>query len=162
MISPGKRVLGLFSALETLDKKERRELVDLLYNDYLPELVKRWKEDRAVDPHWKMKRIDTICDLQRLKDKDAGWQILGSPPAETVWRFASFDPLSEKDKRDRKSVVRNRRRDPAKRSSKVGSGRNLSTAPGGAATPRSVVAFGKGRSRAITSTGPIGETVSSS
>jgi hypothetical protein len=48
-----------------------------------------------------------VC-LERLKHRDAGWQILGSPPAETVWRFTSFDPLSEKDKRDRKDVVRNR------------------------------------------------------
>jgi hypothetical protein len=107
-IEPGKRSIGLFSALETLDSKERRELVDLLTNDYLPELVKRWKEDRDLDPHWKMKRIDTICDLKRLKDTNAGWQNLGSPPAGTVWRFASFDPLLEKDKSDRKTVVRNR------------------------------------------------------
>ena len=107
--APGKRSRGLFSALETLDEKERRELVDVLYNDYRPELVKRWKEDRAAHTHWKMKRIDTICDLKRLKDKDAGWQIIGSPPAETVWRFTSFDPVREKDKKERKHVVRNRR-----------------------------------------------------
>ena len=44
--------------------------------------------------------IDTLIDLTKLREPVAGWTPLGKPaPADRVWRFQSFDPLTEKDRR---------------------------------------------------------------
>jgi hypothetical protein len=41
--------------------------------------------------------VNTLIDLKKLRDPDAGWKPLGKvKPSERVWRFKSFDPMVEK------------------------------------------------------------------
>jgi hypothetical protein len=83
------RPYGLYSTLDVLKPEQRQELIDILYNDYRPELTKRLKaatEDREA-------LTDTIIDLLNFKHPDAGWRALGDkPPAERTWRYLSFNP----------------------------------------------------------------------
>ncbi len=83
---------GLYSTLEVLKPEQRKQLVDILYNDYRPELMKRLKtvgENRESV-------LDTIVDLTNLKRPDVGWHVLGAKqPADRVWRYLSFDPPSK-------------------------------------------------------------------
>jgi hypothetical protein len=93
--NPEGRPYGLCSTLGTLDPKSREELTDLLYKVYRPELIKRMNEEKSGD----QALLDTVIDLTKLRNPDAGWKPLGKvPPAERIWRFTSFDPLTEKDR----------------------------------------------------------------
>ena len=90
--NPEGRPFGLYSTLSVLKPDERQELIDILYNNYRPELAKRLKtttEDRES-------LMDTIIDLLKLKDPNAGWRVLGdTPPAERTWRYLSFNPQAK-------------------------------------------------------------------
>jgi hypothetical protein len=87
---------GLYSTLERLSPEQRKELTDILSNDYRGELAKRMKAEGGVNEPL----IDTLIDLTKLREPVAGWTPLGRiRPADRVWRFQSFDPLTEKDRR---------------------------------------------------------------
>jgi hypothetical protein len=62
---------------------------------YRPELIKRMNAEKGEAIS---RACDTIIDLTKLRNPAAGWKPLGKvPPSELVWRFKSFDPLTEKD-----------------------------------------------------------------
>lgn len=86
--NPEGQPYGLYSTLRVLKPDERKELTELLYKDYRAELTKRLKTTQGN----REALTDTIIDLLRLKDPDAGWKVLGSAPAERTWRYISVDP----------------------------------------------------------------------
>ena len=98
---------GLYPSLASLKGEAREALVELLYGDYRDELIARLKQ--AGRPY-NQALVDTLIDLTQLRQDVAGWQPLGEiPPAERVWRFTTFDPLSEADEmhpRERKRFRR--------------------------------------------------------
>jgi hypothetical protein len=86
---------GLYPALDELPAQERERLADTLYTIFRPELITRLQnsKERGND-----KLMDMILDLTRLKKEVIGWQDIGTPkPEGRVWRFRSFDPLTEKE-----------------------------------------------------------------
>jgi hypothetical protein len=86
---------GLHTALARQGPAEMAELTGILYRDYRPEVARRLKAAKDRQPEL----LDTLIDLVRLREPDAGWQPLGrQPPAERIWRFTSFDPQSEEDR----------------------------------------------------------------
>jgi hypothetical protein len=94
--NPENPPYGLYTTLPKQPADQREALTDILFKAYRQELIRRMNaeegENRAL--------IDTIIDLTRLRKPVAGWKPLGKvPPAERIWRFASFDPLTEKDRR---------------------------------------------------------------
>jgi hypothetical protein len=98
--NPGGEPFGLMTPLKKLEPKQRKELASILYNTYRPELVKRYQtaKDVDIDPAWRPRLVNTLIDLKKLGDPDAGWKPLGKvKPSERVWRFKSFDPMVEKD-----------------------------------------------------------------
>lgn len=86
---------GLFTSLEKLPPDRRAELTDILFTAYRPECLARMQAgERDHQP-----LLTTAIELTKLKNPAAGWKPLGAPPpAERVWRFTSFDPLTEKDR----------------------------------------------------------------
>jgi hypothetical protein len=90
------RFIGLYPALNILNPQQQKRLTDILFDVFRPELIKRLP---TADDQHEDKLIDMILDLNKLKKSVAGWQAIGSPkPAERVWRYTTFDPLTEKDK----------------------------------------------------------------
>ena len=91
------RFVGLFPALKTLSLQDKKRLSDILFKVFRPELIKRLAS--VDDKKTESLLIDIILDLTRLKKQITGWQAIGSPrPAERIWRYYTFDPLTEKDK----------------------------------------------------------------
>ena len=89
------RPYGLFTTLEKLPPQQRVELTDLLYKVYRQELIKRMNAETGEN----QALVDTIIDLTKLRNPEAGWKPLGKVPlAERGWRFVSFDPLTEMDR----------------------------------------------------------------
>ncbi len=89
------RPYGLYATLAALKGEQRGKLIDILYNDYRPELMKRVKTTTAAAEN-REPVLDTIIDLLHLKHPGAGWQALGAtPPAERTWRYMSFDPQAK-------------------------------------------------------------------
>jgi len=85
---------GFYTTLKDLTSDQRLELTDILCNDYRAELVKRMKEDGGKD----QAVVDTILDLSKLKNPEAGWHSVGKPvPSERTWRYTSFDPQQASD-----------------------------------------------------------------
>jgi hypothetical protein len=97
--NPAEQPFGFFSLLEKLDSKQRKELEDILYTVYRPEIAKRLKaKDYAEEAH-KPGIVSTLIDLAKLRNPAAGWKPIGKvPSSKLVWRFKSFDPLVEKDR----------------------------------------------------------------
>lgn len=78
----------LLAAAPKAPEGGRAKLETLLYDDYRPVLVARWK----TQPN-SMELIDTILSVLALKDPDAGWQELGKERyTDRVWRFTTFEP----------------------------------------------------------------------
>jgi hypothetical protein len=93
--NPEGRPYGLYTTLEKQSPQQREELTDMLFNVYRPELIKRMNAEKGEN----QPLVDTIIDLTKLRNLDAGWKPLGKvPPTERVWRFTSFNPLTEKDR----------------------------------------------------------------
>jgi hypothetical protein len=93
--NPEGRPFGLFTTLEKLPTEQRGELTDILFEVYRRELIKRMNAEKGEN----QPLVDTIIDLTKLRNPDAGWKPLGKvPPAERTWRFVSFDPLTDKDR----------------------------------------------------------------
>jgi len=93
---PEGRPNGLCTALPKLPPEQRQELSNILFNDYRQELIRRMKAENATN---NQSLVDTIIALTRLRKPVAGWQPIGTPkPQERIWRYTSFDPLTEKDK----------------------------------------------------------------
>jgi hypothetical protein len=86
------RFVGLYPALKTQSSKQKEQLVNVLYNDFRPELIKRLK---TVDKKGESKLIDMIVDLTKLKKPISGWQAVGAPEtSERIWRYRSFDSIA--------------------------------------------------------------------
>ena len=96
--NPGGQPFGFFAVLDKLDPKQRKELEDILYTVYRPEIAKRLKaKDYAEEAH-RPGIVSTLIDLAKLRNPAAGWKPIGKvPSSELVWRFKSFDPIVEKD-----------------------------------------------------------------
>ena len=93
--------------LKKLDFKQRKELTDILYTVYRPEIAKRLRTYKDYEEAHKAGIVNTIIDLAKLRNPAAGWKPIGKqPPSERVWRFKSFDPMVEKDQ----LPIRERRR----------------------------------------------------
>jgi hypothetical protein len=93
--NPENRPQGLFTTLDQLPPEQREELTGILFRIYRQELIRRMNMEKGEN----QVLLDTIIDLTKLRNPEAGWKPLGKvPPAERIWRFVSFDPLTEKDR----------------------------------------------------------------
>jgi len=89
------RFIGLYPSLAKLGPQKQR-LTDILFDVFRPELIKRLP---SADDQHEARLIDMILDLTKLKKEVVGWQAIGTPkPAERLWRYTSFDPLTERDR----------------------------------------------------------------
>jgi len=105
--NPGGETFGFFTMLEKLDSKQRKELEDILFTVYRPEIIKRLRSYKDYEEAHKAGIVSTIIDLAKLRNPKAGWKPIGKvPSSELVWRFKSFDPIEEKDQ----LPIRERRR----------------------------------------------------
>ena len=87
---------GLYTTLEKQSPQQREELTDILFKAYRQELINRMNAEEGEN----QALVDTIIDLTKLRKPVAGWKPLGKvAPAERIWRFTSFDPLTEKDRK---------------------------------------------------------------
>ncbi|MFU8847525.1 MAG: DUF6288 domain-containing protein [Opitutales bacterium] len=98
---------GFYPALQSLEGEQRDALEALLYEVYRKEFLARLKEqERPYD----QALVDTLVDLTQLRRDIDGWQALGTiKPEDRLWRFTTFDPLSEADEvpaRERKRFRR--------------------------------------------------------
>ena len=85
------RFLGLLPALQDLPAGKRKQLADLLYHDFRPELLKRLP---TTEGDMQSKLLDMLVELTQLKKPITGWQAIGSPaPADRVFRFISIEPI---------------------------------------------------------------------
>ncbi len=93
----GNTPFGLYATLDAVSPADRTKLVDLLYNNYRVELMKRLRTTAGGKEEERREAlIDTILDLLHLKQPGAGWQALGvAPPAERTWRYMSFNPQAD-------------------------------------------------------------------
>jgi len=93
---PEGKPYGLYTTLEQQSPRQREELTDLLFKEYRQEFIRRMDSERDEN----QPLVDTIIDLAKLRKPIAGWQPLGKvKPEDRVWRFTSFDPLTEKDRK---------------------------------------------------------------
>ena len=96
--NPAGQPFGFFAVLEKLDSKQRKELTDILFTVYRPEIIKRLRSYKDYEEAHKAGIVSTIIDLTKLRNPTAGWKPIGKvPSSELVWRFKSFDPIVEKD-----------------------------------------------------------------
>jgi hypothetical protein len=101
------RFVGLVPALATLPPRQKKRLADTLYNDFRPELIRRYGSVTVWD---EADLLDRLIDLARLKKDVAGWRPVGAPkPAARAWRYCTFDPLTDKDKVHPRTFERFRR-----------------------------------------------------
>jgi len=97
--NPAGQPFGFFAVLEKLDSKQRKELTDILFTVYRPEIIKRLRSYKDYEESHKAGIVNTIIDLAKLRNPTAGWKPIGKvPSSELVWRFKSFDPIVEKDR----------------------------------------------------------------
>jgi len=93
--NPEGKPYGLYTTLAKQSPQQREELTDILFKTYRQEFIKRLDTESGE----KRELVDTIIDLTKLRKSVAGWRPLGKVrPADRVWRFTSFDPLTEKDR----------------------------------------------------------------
>jgi len=91
------RFVGLYPSLERLPGQEKSRLIELLYNRFRPELLKRLN---AEGPGKEGALLDMLLELSALKRACDGWQAIGTPkPDERTWKYVSFSPLTGKDER---------------------------------------------------------------
>jgi hypothetical protein len=96
--NPAGQPFGFFAVLEKLDSKQRKELTDILFTVYRPEIVKRLRSYKDYEEDHKAGIVSTIIDLAKLRNPTAGWKPIGKvPSSELVWRYKTFDPIVEKD-----------------------------------------------------------------
>ena len=107
--NPAGESFGFFAVLEKLDSNQRKELEEILYTVYRPEIAKRLKaKDYAEEAH-RPGIVSTLIDLAKLRNPTAGWKPIGKvPKSELVWRFKSFDPTVEKDQVPTREKTRHR------------------------------------------------------
>jgi hypothetical protein len=96
--NPAGETFGFFTLLEKLDSKQRKELTDILFTVYRPEIAKRLRSNKDYEEDHKPGIVRTLIDLARLRNPSAGFKPIGKvPSSELVWRFKSFDPIMQKD-----------------------------------------------------------------
>jgi len=106
---PESNAAGLYSAIESQSPTNRKKLIDLLHGPFRVNLIKLLEADFEHSDK-RMALVDTLVDLAKLKNPDAGWTALGKvSPAERVWRYQSFDTQIKADQmhpRERKRFRR--------------------------------------------------------
>ena len=107
--NPAGESFGFFAVLEKLDSNQRKELEEILYTVYRPEIAKRLNaKDYAEEAH-RPGIVSTLIDLAKLRNPNAGWKPIGKvPKSELIWRFKSFDPIAEKDQVPTREKTRHR------------------------------------------------------
>lgn len=91
--NPEQKRHGLYTAREKLPPDGNKALTAMLYDDFRPELMKRWKAERQGGNVAGPALTNTVTDLTALRNPNAGWTAIGTPPpADRVWRFVSVDP----------------------------------------------------------------------
>ena len=107
--NPSGEPFGFFTLLEKLDSKQRKELTDILYTDYRPEIAKRLRSYNDYEEAHKPGIVSTVIDLAKLRNRTVGWKPIGKmPSSELVWRFKTFDPIVEKDRFPTREKTRHR------------------------------------------------------
>ena len=107
--NPAGETFGFLTLLEKLDSKQRKELTDILFTVYRPEIAKRLRSNKDYEEAHKPGIVSTIIDLAKLRNPTAGWKPIGKvPSSELVWRFKSFDPIVEKDQVPTREKTRHR------------------------------------------------------
>ena len=107
--NPAGQPFGFFAVLDKLDSKQRKELEDILYTVYRPEIAKRLHSYKDYEEAQKPSIVSTLIDLVKLRNPTAGWKPIGKvPSSELVWRFKSFDPIVEKDQFPTRERTRHR------------------------------------------------------
>ncbi len=87
---------GLYTTLDQQAPEQREELTDILFEVYRRELLRRMDAEKGEN----LALVDTIIDLTRLRKPIAGWKPVGRvKPQDRIWRFLSFDPLTEEDRK---------------------------------------------------------------
>ena len=90
----GSGTNGFYPMLEQVKGETKQRLTRTLHDVFLPELVKRLKEE----PGTNLSLIDAVLSLKQLTEDVDGWEVLGRPaPAERTWRFVSINPASEEE-----------------------------------------------------------------
>jgi hypothetical protein len=93
--NPENPTYGLYTTLAKQSPQQREELTDILFKVYRQELINHMNAEKGEN----QALVDTIIDLTKLRKPVAGWKPLGKvATAERIWRFASFDPLTEQDR----------------------------------------------------------------
>ncbi len=99
---------GLLHLLDKQTEASRKELTDILYDDFAPELRRRLKTATGED---KPQLVNALLATIRLKKEIDGWQPIGTPAyPERVWRYYAFNPLNEADQLDPRKQTRKRLR----------------------------------------------------
>jgi len=94
MISGGRYFKGFLDVSSKLKGPAKEKLDTTLYDRYRPEASTRLKAGGGKD----MQTIDAVLGLIQLRDENAGWKPIGSPPfEERIWQFTSFEPTAETD-----------------------------------------------------------------
>lgn len=107
--NPAGQPFGFFAVLEKLNSRQRKELTDILYTVYRPEIARRLRSNKDYEEAHKAGIVSTIIDLAKLRNPAAGWKPIGKvPSSELVWRFKSFDPIVEKDQVPTREKTRHR------------------------------------------------------
>jgi len=89
---------GLLQLIDKQTDASRKELTDILYGQYVPEMQKRMKTGNKGD---KASLVNALLETIKLKKKIAGWKPIGTPAyPDRIWRYCAFNPLTEKDKLD--------------------------------------------------------------
>jgi hypothetical protein len=107
--NPAGETFGFFTLLEKLDSKQRKELTNILFTVYRPEIAKRLRSNKDYEEDHKPGIVRTLIDLARLRNPSAGWKPISKvSSSELVWRFKSFDPIVEKDQVPTREKTRHR------------------------------------------------------
>ena len=86
----------MIPALGTLAPQQKARLAEILFNKFRPELIRRFHSVTVWD---EQDMLDRLIELTKIEKDIAGWQAVGTPaPADRVWRYYSFNPLTDKDK----------------------------------------------------------------
>lgn len=94
MITGGRFFNGMIEVHDKLKGEARKQLEDVLYEKYRPEIAKRLKAGKGDD----IRMIDALLGIIGLHDENTGWKILGTPAQQDrTWQYFSFEPTAEKD-----------------------------------------------------------------
>ena len=90
------RPVGFYPALDARPAPQKARLAEILFTVFRPLLIRRFAN---LDGKENAQMLDLLSDLSRLKNPNAGWQPVGSPPPQDrIYRYVAFDPLNLQDR----------------------------------------------------------------